>query len=79
MSSVSSDRNYTDNTQSGIDATVERVGDLRGNLPANQASKIANLLDQWETEFTMYLKQYRTTSKTELVIIMSMMSSWQLA
>jgi hypothetical protein len=51
MSSVSSDRNYTDNTRSGIDATVERVGDLRGELPANQAinretaSKMANLLE----------------------------------
>src|ERR687887_2218172 len=51
MSSVSSDRNYTDNTQSGIDATVERVGDLRSEVPANQAtnretaSKMANLLE----------------------------------
>jgi hypothetical protein len=51
MSSVSSDRNYTDNTQSGIDATAERVGDLRGEPPTNQAtnretaSKMANLLE----------------------------------
>jgi hypothetical protein len=51
MSSVSSDRNYTDNTQSGIDATAERVGDLRGEPLTNQAtnretaSKMANLLE----------------------------------
>ena len=30
MSYVSDDRNYTDNTQSGIDAPAERVGDIRG-------------------------------------------------
>src|SRR5439155_25532078 len=51
MSNVSSDRNYTDTTQSGIDAKAERVGDLRGEPPTNQAtnrgtaSKMANLLE----------------------------------
>jgi hypothetical protein len=51
MSYVSDDRNYTDNTQSGIDASAERVGDIRGELPTNEtvnrniASKMANLLE----------------------------------
>ena len=51
MSYVSDDRNYTDNTQSGIDAPAERVGDIRGELPTNEtvnrniASKMANLLE----------------------------------
>jgi|SRR6187200_1762232 hypothetical protein len=51
MSNVSNDRNYTDTTQSGIDAKAERVGDLRGEPPTNQAtnretaSKMANLLE----------------------------------
>jgi hypothetical protein len=51
MSNVSSDRNYTDSTQSGIDAKAERVADLRGEPSTNQAtnretaSKMANLLE----------------------------------
>src|SRR5918912_2855431 len=51
MSNVSSDRNYTDSSQSGIDARAERVGDLRGEPPINEAtnrasaSKMANLLE----------------------------------
>ena len=51
MSYVSDDRNYTDNTQSGIDAPAERVGDIRGEPPTNEtvnrniASKMANLLE----------------------------------
>jgi hypothetical protein len=51
MSNVSNDRNYTDTTQSGIDAKAERVGDLSGEPPTNQAtnretaSKMANLLE----------------------------------
>src|ERR671939_802609 len=51
MSNVSSDKNYTDSSQSGIDATAERVGDLRGEPPINEAtnrasaSKMANLLE----------------------------------
>jgi hypothetical protein len=51
MSNVSSDKNYTDTSQSGIDARAERVGDLRGEPPTNEAtdretaSKMANLLE----------------------------------
>jgi hypothetical protein len=51
MSNVSSDRNYTDSSQSGIEAKAERVGDLRGEPPINEAtnrasaSKMANLLE----------------------------------
>src|SRR5215212_8737104 len=51
MSYVSDDRNYTDNRQSGVDAPVERVGDIRGEPPVNEttdrdkASKMANLLE----------------------------------
>src|ERR671938_1145898 len=51
MSSVSSDRNYTDSAQSGADATSERVGDVTGEPPTNEAtnrdtaSKMANLLE----------------------------------
>ena len=54
MSNVSSDRNYTDNRQSGVDATVERVGDIKGEPPINKAidrntaSKMANLLEGLE-------------------------------
>jgi hypothetical protein len=51
LSNVSNDRNYTDINQSGIDARAERVGDLRGEPPTNEAtnretaSKMANLLE----------------------------------
>jgi hypothetical protein len=51
MSNVSNDRNYTDSTQSGVDATAERVGDLGGEPPTNEAtnrdtaSKMANLFE----------------------------------
>ena len=51
MSNVSSDRNYTDTSQSGTEARAERVGDLRGEPPTNEAtnmesaSKMANLLE----------------------------------
>jgi hypothetical protein len=51
MSNVSSDPNYTDSTQSGIEAKAERAGDLRGEPPTNEAtstetaSKMANLLE----------------------------------
>ena len=54
MSYVSDDRNYTDNTQSGVDSPVERVGDIRGEPPTNEttdrstASKMANLLEGLE-------------------------------
>jgi hypothetical protein len=54
MSNVSSDRNYTDNRQSGVDATAERVGDIKGEPPTNKAtdwntaSKMANLLEGLE-------------------------------
>lgn len=54
MSNVSSDRNYTDNRQSGVDATVERVGDIKAEPPTNKAtdrntaSKMANLLEGLE-------------------------------
>jgi len=54
MSNVSSDRNYTDNRQSGVDATVERVGDIKGEPPINKAidkntaSKMANPLEGLE-------------------------------
>jgi hypothetical protein len=45
------DRNYTDVGQSGIDAKAERVGDITGEPPTNEAmdrdkaSKLANLLE----------------------------------
>src|SRR4051794_40926602 len=51
MSNVSTDRNYTDKTQSGVDATTERVGDSTGEPATNKttdrdkASKMANLLE----------------------------------
>ena len=54
MSYVSSDRNYTDNTQSGVTAKAERVGDITGEPPTNKAtdrdasSKMANLLEGLE-------------------------------
>jgi hypothetical protein len=54
MSYVSDDRNYTDNTQSGVDSPAERVGDIRGEPPTNEtsdrntASKMANLLEGLE-------------------------------
>ena len=54
LENVSSDRNYTDNRQSGVDATVERVGDIKGEPPINKAidrntaSKMANLLEGLE-------------------------------
>ena len=44
-------RNYTDPKQSGADSSIERVGDLTGEPPANYAlnrdttSKLANLLE----------------------------------
>ena len=44
-------RNYTDVRQSGIDAKAERVGDITGEPPTNEAmdrdkaSKMANLLE----------------------------------
>jgi hypothetical protein len=51
MSSISKDKNYTDPKNSGIDSTYERVGDIRGDPPVNEAtdrvkaSKMANLLE----------------------------------
>jgi Protein of unknown function (DUF2795) len=51
MSNVSNDRNYTDSNQSGIEAKADRVGDLKGEPPINEAtnretaSKLANLLE----------------------------------
>jgi hypothetical protein len=45
------DRNYTDAGKSGIDAKAERVGDITGEPPTNEAmdreraSKLANLLE----------------------------------
>ena len=48
------DRNYTDVEQSGIDSKAERVGDITGEPPANEAmdrnkaSKLANLLEGLE-------------------------------
>ena len=49
MSYVSDDRNYTDPSNSGIDA-MSRVGDITGEPPTNRAvdrdkaAKMANLL-----------------------------------
>ena len=51
MSSISSDKNYTDPKNSGIDSSVDRVGDLTGEPAVNsptdrdKASKMANLLE----------------------------------
>ena len=51
MSSVSSDKNYTDPKNSGVDSSIDRVGDLTGSPPVNattdrdKASKMANLLE----------------------------------
>jgi hypothetical protein len=48
------DRNYTDVEQSGIDSKAERVGDISGEPPTNEtmdrdkASKLANLLEGLE-------------------------------
>jgi hypothetical protein len=48
------DRNYTDVEQSGIDSKAERVGDITGEPPTNEAMdrnkaiKIANLLEGLE-------------------------------
>jgi hypothetical protein len=45
------DRNYTDVEQSGIDSKAERMGDITGEPPTNEArdqdkaSKLANLLE----------------------------------
>ena len=38
MSYVSSDRNYTDNTQSGVTAKAERVGDITGETSYKQSN-----------------------------------------
>jgi hypothetical protein len=51
MSYVSDDRNYTDPNNSGINALSNRVGDMTGEPPTNQAidrdkaAKMANLLE----------------------------------
>jgi hypothetical protein len=48
------DRNYTNVEQSGIDSKAERVGDITGEPPTNEAmdrnkaSKLANLLEGLE-------------------------------
>ena len=48
------DRNYTDVERSGIDSKAERVGDITGEPPTNEAmdrnkaSKLANLLEGLE-------------------------------
>ena len=48
------DRNYTNVEQSGIDSKAERVGDITGESPTNEAmdrdkaSKLANLLEGLE-------------------------------
>jgi hypothetical protein len=48
------DRNYTNAEQSGIDSKAERVGDITGEPPTNEAmernkaSKLANLLEGLE-------------------------------
>ena len=48
------DRNYTDVEQSGIDSKAQRVGDITGEPPTNEAmdrnkaSKLANLLEGLE-------------------------------
>ncbi|HEY6756951.1 MAG TPA: hypothetical protein VI037_06140 [Nitrososphaera sp.] len=48
------DRNYTNTEQSGIDSKAERVGDITGEPPTNEAmernkaSKLANLLEGLE-------------------------------
>lgn len=51
---MSTDRNYTEAGQSGVDAGAERVGDITGKPPNNKAvdrdraSKLANLLEGLE-------------------------------
>ena len=51
MSYVHEDKNYTDPTQSGVDSSVQRAGDLTNEPPVNAAanktttSKLANLLE----------------------------------
>lgn len=51
MSYVSDDKDYTDPQESGIDSTVDRLGDISGEPPENitnnreKASKLANLLE----------------------------------
>lgn len=51
MSYIQKEKNYTDPTQSGVDSSVERAGDLTGESPVNKAtdnatvSKLANLLE----------------------------------
>jgi hypothetical protein len=51
MSYVSEDKNYTDPSNSGIDTTSSRVGDITGEPPTNKAvdrdkaAKMANLLE----------------------------------
>lgn len=51
MSYVSTDPNYTDPAKSGTASSAERVGDISGEAPENEAtnknvaSKLANLLE----------------------------------
>jgi hypothetical protein len=51
MSYVRDDKNYTDPSQSGVDSSVQRAGDLTNEPPINEAtnkttvSKLANLLE----------------------------------
>ena len=51
MSYVHEDKNYTDPSQSGVDSSVQRAGDLTNEPPNNEvtnkttASKLANLLE----------------------------------
>jgi hypothetical protein len=58
MSYVSDDRNYTDPSNSGIDTTISRVGDITGEFPTNEATdrdkaaKMANLLEDLKSPAT---------------------------
>lgn len=47
MSYVSSDRNYTDTTQSGADSSSERVGDRTGEPPVNAVTN-RNTASKWQ-------------------------------
>jgi hypothetical protein len=64
------DRNYTDVEQSGIDSKAERMGDITGEPPTNEAidrnkaSKLANLLEGLEFPATKEKIRYHLNARS---------------
>ena len=58
MSNVSNDRNYTDNTQSGVGATSERAGDASGEPAVNAATTRDTELGIQHPKWQIYSRVY---------------------